>query len=129
MVAPDCRRIIYRSRSSGGDGRSDLAAILASSRRNNGVDGVSGLLWTDGERFVQLLEGPPESVGLTFDRIRYDPRHRGVEVVEDGVEPERVFGDWSMANLLGDTDEDDYRRLAFALLNAPGSVRTAFEAG
>ena len=81
MTALDYRRIIYRSRCAAENGRDALPAILASSRRNNGVDGVSGLLWTNGERFVQLLEGPPESVELTFDRIRRDPRHRGVEVV------------------------------------------------
>lgn len=122
------RRVIYRSTARNGERRDDLAQILAQSRRNNGLDGVSGLLWSDGTRYVQLLEGPPESVALTLARIVADPRHEGVEIISDQMVDDRAFGDWSMANLPGDRRDEAGERLAHILLRAPDDVRRVFEA-
>ena len=127
MNSPEYRRILYRSRATGDHGRRDLSPILAVSRLNNGLDGVSGLLWTNGHRYVQRLEGPPESVALTFARIARDPRHEAIEIADDSVATERVFGDWTMANLAGGSDADDQERLMAALRDAPAGVRHAFE--
>ena len=117
------RRVIYRSRATGGTARADLPAILAQSRLNNGLDGLSGLLWTDGDRYLQLLEGPPESVAATLARILADPRHHDVEFASDTAEAERAFGDWTMADLGADAAEE---RLAVALADAPPAVKAVF---
>lgn len=82
------RRLVYTSRAND----HDLIDILRVSRANNGIDGVSGLLLARLGMFVQVLEGQPESVATTFQRIRYDTRHSHVEVLSDTVETKRAFG-------------------------------------
>ena len=62
------RQIIYASERTGGReaAADELRRILEQSRHNNAIDGVTGLLWSDGRRFMQVLEGPDESVAPTF---------------------------------------------------------------
>ncbi len=38
------------------------AEILEVSRRNNARDGIAGLLYSHGDRYLQVLEGPSEKV-------------------------------------------------------------------
>ena len=71
--------------------------ILAASRRNNGANGVTGLLLYDGYRFLQALEGDAALVSTTFDRIKTDPRHRAMVMLSSRDVAERAFGEWSMA--------------------------------
>ena len=120
------RRVVYTSRAREGAGHSDLAEILGQSRGNNGIDGLSGLLWTDGDRYVQLLEGPPGSVAATLERIVADPRHDQIRFVYDEQVADRAFGDWSMANLPGDKREVTADRMTLALRGAPAEVRDMF---
>ncbi len=91
------RQILYVSRSTVADGTADLDAILERSRHNNALDGVTGLLWSDGARFLQVFEGPEDSVTATFDRIMNDPRHERIEVLRDRTIDAREFGTWTMA--------------------------------
>lgn len=123
------RRLLYASRARGDDRHSDQTAILRQARANNGLNGVSGVLWTDGRHYVQLLEGPPEAVSTIFDAIGKDGRHDEVRVLSDTVEPTRLFADWSMASLLpGETDAELRARLGRLLRNAPADIRAAFDA-
>lgn len=117
------RRLIYTSTALA----ADLAAILRQSRTNNGIDGISGLLTFGRGGFAQVLEGPPESVEATFERIQRDSRHTDVRVVSDSVEPERVFGGWTMASLPGELEDLVRDRLARLMMSAPMDVRDAFE--
>ena len=74
-----------------------MNAILANSRHNNGIDGISGMLWCDGTRFAQVLEGPLESVDQAMSRIGVDSRHHDIAILIDEPADERLFADWSMA--------------------------------
>ncbi|MBB4617414.1 BLUF domain-containing protein [Sphingomonas abaci] len=121
------RRIIYSSRATGVNLRDDHQDILAVSRRNNGMDGISGILWIRGDRYLQLLEGPPESVAGTFSRIADDARHRDVVVLDDQLAVERQFGDWAMAGDPGERPEDASLRLRGLLRNADGEVARFFD--
>ncbi len=47
-------------------------AILAASQRNNARDGLTGLLYADGRRFLQVLEGEASAVAATIARIERD---------------------------------------------------------
>lgn len=77
-------------------GADDIEAILASARRNNERDALTGALAYNGYNFLQLLEGPDEKVEACLAIIRADPRHSGmVEVRRRAVET-RDFGDWAM---------------------------------
>jgi len=71
--------------------------ILAASRGNNAVAGVTGLLLYDGYRFLQALEGDAAAVTKVYERIKADPRHRAVVLLSSREISERAFGDWSMA--------------------------------
>jgi hypothetical protein len=121
-MTEDLRRIIYRSRSTG-DARAAAASILVASRANNGLDGISGILWNDEARYVQVLEGPPESVAAALARIMVDDRHEEVDVVSDTTVSERAFADWSMAGGPGERPGDAKDRMFLLLAGTPSHVR------
>jgi hypothetical protein len=107
------RQILYRSRAIR---RPDTGEILEVSKRNNGMDGVTGILLFDGAAFVQVLEGPSSSVAACYERIRTDPRHTDVTILSDIELEEREFPYWSMEmrdarNLSDDSDFRLQRRL------------------
>jgi hypothetical protein len=74
-----------------------VEAILATSRQNNRRDAITGLLISDGTRFLQVLEGDIATVEATFTRIRSDPRHRAAVVLGSKSVSDRHFGRWDMA--------------------------------
>ncbi len=106
----------------------DVTGILATSLRNNRREGVTGLLWTDERRFLQVLEGDDGAVQGVFDRIRADPRHRGIVVLQDRTIAERQFGAWEMARR-GPLDTADAfdARMRKHLDTASPAVRGTFE--
>lgn len=127
MPADRLRQIIYSSRAVG---RVDADAILQASRHNNALDGVSGMLWIDGDQIVQAIEGPEQSVDAIFARIRTDPRHTEVEVLSTREINERDFGYWSME--LADRvarDPEQQARLSRRLDNLPEKLRRVFGQG
>jgi hypothetical protein len=127
MTADRLRQIVYASR---GVGRVDADAILQASRHNNALDGVTGMLWIDGDRIVQVIEGPEQSVDSIFARIRTDPRHTDVEVLSSREITDRDFGYWSME--LADRvarDPEQQARLSRRLHNLPEDLRRAFGQG
>ena len=50
----------------------------------------------DGVRYLQVLEGSPDVVQSTFERIAKDPRHFALVVLRDREVPDRSFGGWAM---------------------------------
>lgn len=116
------RQLLYASTSTAPAIRDELSTILVQSRRNNPAHGLTGLLWTDGVRFLQVLEGDHAQLQRTFDRIRQDARHRAIVVLHDRRIEERTFGMWSMA-LLDDSDA----QISQALQSADPVVRGTFE--
>ena len=120
----DLRIVVYRSTARHHLGEAGLRDILTVSRRNNGIEGVSGVLRNEDGQFVQALEGTPEAIAHLLRRIAVDPRHERFEIVVDRPIPERYFGDWTMADASSGTDDDD--RLEIAFRHAPDDVRSAF---
>ncbi len=123
------RRLIYASRAVAHDPQADTHDILAESRRNNGIDGISGILWSSGGQYLQLLEGPTESVTEAFDRIRHDPRHTDIRILDDRQVTDRQFADWAMAGLPGEQPADARDRLRLLLRNVDADVAEFFVAG
>ncbi|MEM1054374.1 MAG: BLUF domain-containing protein [Bacteroidota bacterium] len=95
-MQPSLLQLVYASSSPWPLSREDIAAILHVSRSNNARDGLTGvLLYADGS-FMQVLEGPPDAVAATYQRIHRDPRHGDVlHMLEQRVE-QRSFPEWTM---------------------------------
>lgn len=64
-------RLVYASRFTGADRDLDetLRSIIAQSIQRNRMVDVTGFLVTGEGRFLQLLEGPADSVQATYARI------------------------------------------------------------
>lgn len=90
------RQIVYKSLSSvPGDG-ADLSGILNQSRHNNAIDGITGLLWSDGKSFLHVIEGPRVSIKACFERIQRDTHHYHLTVLSDRRIISHEFGTWNM---------------------------------
>ncbi|QDZ06869.1 BLUF domain-containing protein [Sphingomonas panacisoli] len=89
-------RLLYISTARERHSPAILEDILRMSRRNNTAANVTGLLIAGGNRFLQVLEGPEQSVQSTYDRICQDVRHRAPVVLKREPIKERAFGSWSM---------------------------------
>lgn len=121
------RQLLYISSSTPGM-TPEIATILATSIRNNRRAGVTGLLYTDAKRFLQVLEGDDDAVQATLDRIRADGRHRGIVVLHDRQVEARQFGEWAMAERrLGEQSDAFDRRIGTLLAKASPAVRGTFE--
>ena len=102
--------------------------ILTRSRINNRRDDISGLLYFDGVRFLQALEGPDDKVEATYARIQRDPRHRATVVLSRRTVPIREFGPWAMAHrVAGDDADGAIARMTKLLERVSPAVRGTFE--
>ena len=93
-------RLLYQSKASPGTASKDVFEIIEASSRNNRARGVTGFLLHDGDRFLQLLEGPPLEVEGLVAHIERDQRHHDLEVLSRSQAEERWFPDWSMKHLI-----------------------------
>ncbi|MFD1789037.1 BLUF domain-containing protein [Sphingomonas floccifaciens] len=121
------RQILYISTASNMVDASTADAILAVSQRNNSADDVTGLLYFDGKRFLQALEGEAAAVSRALARIEGDPRHRAIVILSDRIVEEREFGAWSMAYRAPGTDADRFvERVSTMVAGASANVRATF---
>lgn len=106
-------------------GGTGLSSILASARRNNQANDITGLLMFNGKRFLQVLEGPTDAVEATFARIYRDTRHRAQVVLARRTVDRREFGDWSMAYRNGSGPSDDalYETICSKVADAHPNLR------
>jgi len=104
-------------------GHDELLAMLEMARRNNEMQGITGLLLHRAGSFFQILEGAQDVVLRMFEKIRADSRHERVEVVSEGAISERQFSDWKMAFV--DLEDQDLSALpGFSdLLNNKSAAR------
>ncbi|KQT60643.1 MULTISPECIES: BLUF domain-containing protein [unclassified Aureimonas] len=86
----------------------EVGSLLAVSRRNNALAGVTGALLLHKGWFAQVLEGPREAVEASFAAIRQDTRHGDATLL--ALEPiaQRSFGDWTMG-FVGSSPENARR--------------------
>lgn len=121
------QQLIYVSSVAPGAAPVDVAEILAVSRRNNRRAGLTGMLYADPRRFLQVIEGEARDVEATFARISADPRHRAIVVLSRREIKEREFGAWEMAHAAPGHDADALMAQVEALAAAASpSVRATF---
>ena len=87
--------------------KDDLSAILTSSRRNNALTHLTGMLLHREGRFLQVLEGPETFVRERMTVIAADPRHTDIRVLLEEEIRERRFPQWTMKPETLDTGTSD----------------------
>ena len=121
------RQILYVSKSVTPSAHTPLSAILEQSRHNNALDGITGLLWSDGERFAQVIEGDNGAIAALMERLRADPRHREFTILQDRLVETRQFGGWSMELRAPSVANDAYdARMRKVLDDASDAIRSVF---
>ena len=73
-----------------------LKDIIASSKKNNPEEDVTGCLLSGSNSFLQLLEGPSEFINTLYSKIIRDSRHKNVITLGDEKIDERLFLSRSM---------------------------------
>ena len=121
-------QLIYVSSVNPKTGGVDPAPILVVSRRNNARDHITGMLYSDGARFLQALEGPEAAVEAAFQRIGRDTRHRAIVTLSRRIVQRREFGEWQMAHRTPGEDADAFvARVGKIVARASADVRAIFE--
>lgn len=103
------RRIIYRSVASADLDRVEMFRLLYHARVANEARGLTGVLLRADRHLLQVLEGPVWRVMQTFELIRHDIRHTGIDVIDERsitqatypACPMRYFDDHHIAQALG----------------------------
>jgi hypothetical protein len=120
-------RLKYVSRFARSLADEDIDAIVASSARNNALEGISGVLLAIGDVFLQILEGPAAGLSRVFERIEVDPRHRDVVVVRRSYSSSRLFPGWPMRRI--ELDDEARTRLFPVLRIIQSCARGSNQAG
>jgi hypothetical protein len=89
------KRVVYVSKKNDASDTT-LKDIIASSKKNNPEEGVTGCLVSGSNTFLQLLEGPTDFIDTLYSKISKDNRHENVATLCDENIDERLFLSWSM---------------------------------
>ncbi len=91
-------RLVYASESRLVDAnrRTELDGILASARRFNDQNGITGFLLSTEKAFAQVLEGPRDKVAEAYGRIVVDPRHTTLRLLSEKPITVCSFAGWAM---------------------------------
>lgn len=87
----------------------DVADIHRTAVQLNALEGITGLLIFNGTHFLQVVEGAGHAVDDLIERLRRDPRHDGLEIRDERIVDERMFGDWNMELVRVETSYSEAR--------------------
>lgn len=106
-------RLVYASESRLVDAnrRAELDRMLASARRFNDQNSITGFLLATDKAFAQVLEGPRGNVAETYGRIVMDPRHVAMRLLAEEAIATRSFPSWAM----GIAERDETTGFIFGL--------------
>ncbi|MEN2787282.1 BLUF domain-containing protein [Sphingomonas qilianensis] len=88
-------QLIYMSEPFGYD-HTTLTSILATARRNNSRDAITGALICRHDIYLQLIEGDAPAIDALFARISLDDRHLAVTLLNRAEVAARLFPKWAM---------------------------------
>jgi hypothetical protein len=94
-MQPELKRVVYVSEKTDVS-ETTLKDIIASSKKNNPGEDVTGCLLSGSNSFLQLLEGPTDVIDTLYSKISRDNRHENVVTLCDEKIDERLFLSWSM---------------------------------
>lgn len=122
MSHSQLRSLTYVSTASTPMPQVDFTQLGLEAGRLNALDGITGLLVFNGDRFCQTVEGAPEAIDNLMSRLRGDPRHEDIEIVEDVSIDARRFRSWDMHLFLVPNDRSAALQLASARLDSEVDV-------
>ncbi|MBT9392750.1 BLUF domain-containing protein [Hymenobacter sp. NST-14] len=108
--------LIYQSKATMVFSGPQVSQLLNCVQQRNQAAGITGMLWYDGRRFLQIMEGPASTLEHVFSRICLDCRHTRVQVLANGPIGHRQFTTCATAIVSGSHPEDG---------SAPGSPHLA----
>ncbi len=120
--------LIYRSNASPLTSTKDIKNIHKEALAFNREHGITGCLLHHKGKFVQLIEGSKDVILLLFEKIKKDPRHNNIQVLNTQKSSVRMFADWSM--IFDDIDIDfstkapAKKRYFERIFHASNAVRT-----
>lgn len=88
-------QLIYMSEPFGYDDNI-LTSILATARRKNARDAITGALICRHDIYLQLIEGDAAAIDALFARISVDDRHLAVTLLNRVKVADRLFPKWAM---------------------------------
>lgn len=97
-------QLIYVSSKTPSAAAFDLDELVAASQLRNRRDQITGLLYSDGKRFLQIVEGPTNAIDGLLTRLGNDSRHRAIVMLSRREIERREFGGWAMAMMLDGED-------------------------
>ena len=74
----------------------DLHDILSIAVEHNQSNDITGVLFFDNGKFIQILEGKKQELNALLDRIKLDTRHKNFKLLMDEPIEKREIQDWSM---------------------------------
>ncbi|MEK8030463.1 BLUF domain-containing protein [Ideonella sp. DXS29W] len=92
-------RLMYASRAAKPLDPEELTQILRHSRVANPKIGITGVLCSSGDLFIQVLEGGRTAVNRLYNRIVTDGRHTDVTLLAYEEISERRFAGWAMGQV------------------------------
>ena len=102
--------IMYTSQYTGSaeDMPTDVSHILTSARTNNPNQNITGVLFFDEGKFIQVLEGEDANIHELLEDIKKDSRHQDVKVLMDQSIDQRELDNWNMRafNLTSTSNKD-----------------------
>ncbi len=82
----------------------EIDKIVLSCKKNNvGLD-ITGVLLHSNTHFVQYIEGENKQIMGLYDRIKTDPRHKNVVLINLNMIESRLFPSWQMGVKAVNTD-------------------------
>ncbi|WP_395011472.1 BLUF domain-containing protein [Undibacterium sp.] len=105
-------QMIYVSQATRKMSSEELISILKIAKENNEKIDVTGSLFYNGGWFLQVLEGPVDTLKKLYMKIEKDPRHKNSRVIYNEPAKFRTFTRWSMnMTNLEDRQADKYDEL------------------
>jgi hypothetical protein len=102
-------RILYSSKTHDRLSETDLTKLLLQSRENNLRVNVNGILCYNHTDFIQVLEGPENTVINLYQKILNDDRHHECKLINISLSNKYIFKNWSMGYI--DISHGDMRLL------------------
>lgn len=100
------KTICYLSDSLEHESLSKLKTLYSKAKANNKLNNITGVLIYKNQNFLQVLVGESTIVDQTFDRIKFDSRHKNIfKVINTSIE-ERIFEDYNFGFTVIDNKQE-----------------------